>query len=74
MPHQRMEIYQHQYHHHHHLIPQTIMTNHPDLSHEGPDNSNTDDDNDDYDASDVLESFYSTELKYVQPHHNINGK
>ena len=47
--------------------------NQPDLSHDdqlGPDDSNTDDDNDDYDASDasdVLESFNSTELKYVQP-------
>ena len=41
--------------------------NQSDLSHEGPDDSNTDDDNDDYDASDVLESFNSTELKYVQP-------
>ena len=41
--------------------------NHPDLSHEGPDDSNTDDDNDDYDAPDILESFNSTELKYVQP-------
>ena len=41
--------------------------NQPDLSHEGPDDSNTDDDNDDYDAPDVLESFNSTELKYVQP-------
>ena len=44
--------------------------NQPDLSHEGPDDSNTDDNNDDYDdydASDVLESFNSTELKYVQP-------
>ena len=39
--------------------------NHPDLSHEGLDDSNTDDDNDDYDASDVLESFDSTKLKYV---------
>ena len=30
--------------------------------------SNTDgDDDDDYDASDVLESFNSTEIKYVQP-------
>ena len=51
--------------------------NQPDLSHDdqlGPDDSNTDDDNDDYDAPDVLESFNSTELKYVQPHHNINGK
>ena len=33
----------------------------------GPDNSNTDDDNDDYDISDVLESFNSTKLKYMQP-------
>ena len=34
----------------------------PDLSHDnqlGPDDSNTDDDNDDYDVSDVLESFNS---------------
>ena len=29
--------------------------------------SNTDDDNDYYDTSDVLESFNSTEIKYVQP-------
>ena len=29
--------------------------------------SNTDGDDDDYDASDVLESFDSTEVKYVQP-------
>ena len=47
--------------------------NQPDLSHDdqlGPDDetiSNTDDDNGDYDVSDVLESFNPTELKYVQP-------
>ena len=29
--------------------------------------SNTGDDNDDYDTSDVLKSFNSTKLKYVQP-------
>ena len=38
--------------------------NQSDLSYEGPDNSNTDDD---YDVSDILESFNSTKLKYVQP-------
>ena len=50
-------------------IPHTTDNNdtQPHLSHEGPDDSNTDDDNDDYDAPDVLESFNSTELKYVQP-------
>ena len=52
--------------------PHTTVSNdnHSDLSHDnqlGPDNFNTDDGNDDYDISDVLESFNSTELKYVQP-------
>ena len=61
--HQRMEIYQHHYCHPHHLMPQ-INDNQSDLSHEGPDDSNTDDD---YDVSDVLESFNSTKLTYVQP-------
>ena len=45
------------------------QSNQSDLSHDnqlGPDNSNTDD-NDDYDISDVLESFNLTKLKYVQP-------
>ena len=44
--------------------------NQSDLSHDnqlGLDDSITDDDNDDYDVSDVLESFNSTKLKYVQP-------
>ena len=41
--------------------------NQSDLWHEGPVDSNTDYDNDDYDVSNVLESFNSTELKYVQP-------
>ena len=47
--------------------------NQPDLSHDdqlGPDDeiiSNTDDDNDDYEVSDVLESFNVVELTYVQP-------
>ena len=47
--------------------------NQPDLFHDdqlGPDDetiSNTDDDNDDYDVSDILERFNSVKLKYVQP-------
>ena len=42
--------------------------NQPDLSHEGPDDETiSNSDNDDYDVSDVLESFNSAELKYVQP-------
>ena len=63
-----METYhQHHYCHHHHLIPQTHNDNQSDLSHVGPDNSSTDDATGDYDVSDVLESFNSTKLKYVQP-------
>ena len=45
----------------------TDNDNQSDLSHEGPDNSNTDDNTDISDVSDILESFNSTELKYVQP-------
>ena len=52
--------------------PHTTINNdnQSDLSHDnqlGPDDSNTDNDNNDYDISDVPESFNSTELKYVQP-------
>ena len=42
--------------------------NQSDLPHNnelGPNNYNTNDGNDDYDVSDVLESFNSTKLKYV---------
>ena len=58
------------------LSPHTTDNNdnQSDLSHDnqlGPDDSNTDDD---YNVFDVLESFNSTELKYVRTHHNINGK
>ena len=42
--------------------------NQPDLPHKGPDDETiSNSDNDDYDVCDVLESFNSTELKYVQP-------
>ena len=48
-------------------VPTDNNDNQSDLSHDnelGPANSNI---NDDYDVSDVLESFNSTKLKYVQP-------
>ena len=62
---QLFRIYPLQHHQPTLLVPQQVMLN--DLDETSVSDNNSDNGDDDYDTTDVLESFNSSEVKCVQP-------